>query len=68
MERPDTIDYNDSLMDPAWDNKRKWAEDIMASNRRLGMDDLKLDKLTNGEGSCFPIAVVHTTVKQRGDF
>ena len=24
MDRPDTIDYNEALKDPAWDNERKW--------------------------------------------
>ena len=58
MERPDTMDYQEALKDPAWDNERKWADAIMASNRRLGIDHFKLDKLTKGEGSCFPISVV----------
>ena len=58
MDRPDTMDYNEALKDPAWDNERKWADAIMASNRRLGIDYFKHDKLTKGEGSCFPIAVV----------
>ena len=56
--RPDVLDYNEALKDPSWDNERKWADAIMASNRRLGIDCFKLDKLTKGEGSCFPIAVV----------
>ena len=68
MERPSTMDYTEALKDPGWDNERRWADKIMASNRRLVLDYFKLDKLTKGEGSCFPIAVVHTTVKQRGDF
>ena len=58
MERPDTMDYNEALKDPAWDNERKWADAIMASNRRLGIYHFKLDNLTKGEGSCFPISVV----------
>ena len=58
MERPDTMDYHEALKDPAWDNERRWADNIMASNRRLGIDYFKLDKLTKGEGSCFPISVV----------
>ena len=57
-ERPDTLDYEEALRDPAWNNERKWAEDIMASNRRLGLWWLKLDDLTKGEGSCFVIAIV----------
>ena len=48
MERPDTMDYQEALKDPAWDNERKWADAIMASNRRLGIDHFKLDKLTKG--------------------
>ena len=58
MERPSTMDYTEALKDPGWDNERRWADNIMASNRRLGLDFFKLDKLTKGEGSCFPIAVV----------
>ena len=58
MERPDTMDYQEAMKDPAWDNERKWADEIMASNKRLGNESFKLDKLTKGEGSCFPIAVV----------
>ena len=57
-ERPDTIDYEEALKDPAWENEIRWAVDIMTSNRRLGLDHFKLDKLTKGEGSCFPIAVL----------
>ena len=30
----------------------------MTSNQRLGLDYFKLDRLTKGEGSCFPISVV----------
>ena len=58
MERPDTMDYQEAMKDPAWDNERKWADAIMESNRRLGLWFLKLDELTKGEGSCFVIAVV----------
>ena len=58
MERPDTMDYKEALKDLGWDNERRWADKIMASNRRLVLDYFKLDKLTKGEGSCFPIAVV----------
>ena len=58
MERPDTLDYQEALKDPAWDNERRWADEIMVSNRRLGLGLLKLDELTKGEGSCFMIAVV----------
>ena len=58
MERPDTMDYQEALKDPAWDNERRWADDIMKSNRRLGLVLFKLDQLTKGKGSCFPIAVV----------
>ena len=57
-ERPDTIDYEEALKDPAWENEIRWAVDIMTSNRRLGLDHFKLDKLTKGEGSCFPLAVL----------
>ena len=57
-ERPDTIDYEEALKDPAWENEIRWADDIMTSNRRLGLDHFKLDKLTKGEGSCFPLAVL----------
>ena len=57
-ERPDTLDYEEALRDPSWDKERKWADDIMASNKRLGLWYLKLDELTKGEGSCFVIAVV----------
>ena len=46
MQRPDTMDYQEALRDPAWDNERKWADCIMASNRRLGLWYLKLDELT----------------------
>ena len=38
LERPDIIDYNEALKDPAWDNERRWADNIMTSNRRLGLD------------------------------
>ena len=58
LERPDVLDYNEALKDPSWDNERRWADNIMTSNRRLGLDFFKLDQLTKGEGSCFPIAVV----------
>ena len=37
-------------------NERKWLDAIMASNRKLGIDHFKLDKLNKGEGSCLPIA------------
>ena len=57
VERPDTMDYYEALKDPGWDNERRWADAIMNSNKRLGLD-FKLDKLTKGEGSCFPISVV----------
>ena len=57
-ERPDTMDYQEALKDPAWENEVRWADNIMASNRRLGLKSFKLDKLTKGEGSCFPIAVL----------
>ena len=49
MERPDTMDYQEAMKDPAWDNERRWADDIMNSNRRLGLEGFKLDKLTKGE-------------------
>ena len=57
-ERPDTMDYQEALKDPAWENEVRWADDIMTSNRRLGLGTFKLDKVTKGEGSCFPISVV----------
>ena len=57
-ERPDTLDYLEALKDPAWENEVRWADHIMKSNRRLGLQYLKLDKVTKGEGSCFPISVV----------
>ena len=57
-ERPDTMDYEEASKDPAWENEVRWADDIMTSIRRLGLKTFKLDKLTKGEGSCFPIAVL----------
>ena len=57
-ERPNTMDLKEALKDPAWENEIRWAEDIMKSNRRLGLRYFKLDQLTKGEGSCFPIAVL----------
>ena len=57
-ERPDTMDYQEALKDPAWENEVSWADAIMTSNRRLGLGTFKLDKVTKGEGSCFPISVV----------
>ena len=48
VERADTLDYQEALKDPAWDKERKWADLIMASNRRLGLWYLKLDELTKG--------------------
>ena len=56
--RQDTLDYNEAAKNPAWANERKWAEKIMESNKRLGIDIFKLDDLTKGEGSCFMIAVM----------
>ena len=38
VERPDTMDYQEALKDPAWDNERRWADDIINSNRRLGLE------------------------------
>ena len=49
MQRPDTMDYQEALKDPVWDNEREWADAIMASNRRLGLWWLRLDNLTKGE-------------------
>ena len=63
-ERPDTMDYAEALKDPAWENEIRWADDIMKSTRRLGLQDFKLDKLTKGEGSCFPIAVLQQLNRQ----
>ena len=37
MERPDTMDYQEAKKDPAWDNESRWADEIMTSNRRLGL-------------------------------
>ena len=56
-ERPNTMDLKEALKDPAWENEIRWADEIMSSNRRLGLS-FKLDKLTKGEGSCSPISVV----------
>ena len=56
--RPDTLDYNEAAKNPAWANERKWADKIMQSNKRLGIDIFKLDELTKGEGSCFMIAIM----------
>ena len=56
--RPDTMNYTDALKDPAWKNEIKWGNQIMDSNRRLGLGFFKLDKLTKGEGSCFMIAII----------
>ena len=56
--RPDTFDYNEAAKNSAWANERKWADKIMESNKRMGIDIFKLDELTKGEGSCFMIAVV----------
>ena len=57
-ERPDIMDYHEAMKDSAWENEIRWADEIMSSNRRLGLRNFKLDKLTKGEGSCFPIAVL----------
>ena len=57
-ERPDTMDYEEALSDPAWENEVRWADIIMTSNRRLGLGYFKLDRMTKGEGSCFPIAIL----------
>ena len=56
--RPDTFDYIEATKNPAWANERKWAEKIMESNKKLGINIFKLDELTKGEGSCFMIAVM----------
>ena len=56
--RTTTIDYTEALKDPGWDNERRWADSIIASNRRLGLAHFKIVKLTIGNGSCFPIAVI----------
>ena len=47
-ERPDTMDYQEALEDPAWKNEVRWADDIMESNSRLGLKYFKLDQLTKG--------------------
>ena len=53
----DTIDFTESLQNSSWDNERKWAGEIMDSNRRYGLHYC-LDKLTRGQGSCFFVAVL----------
>ena len=52
------MDYMEAAVDPAWQNEKNWADKIMESNKRLGLDFFKLDKLTKGEGSCFMIAII----------
>ena len=56
--RPDTFDYSEAAKNPAWANEKKWADKILESNKRLGIDIFKVDELTKGEGSCFMIAVI----------
>ena len=58
QRRPNTMDYMEAAVDPAWQNEKNWADKIMESNKRLGLDFFKLDKLTKGEGSCFMIAII----------
>ena len=55
----DTNDYHESFDHPSWDNERKWAEEIMDSITRHGLN-YALDKLTRGKGSCFFLEVLQS--------
>ena len=52
-----TLDYNESLEKKKWISERKHADLILASCRRFKLN-LKLDRLTRGEGNCFMVAVL----------
>ena len=45
--RPDTMDYTDALKDPAWNNEIKWGNQIIDSNRRLGLHFFRCDSISS---------------------
>ena len=57
--RSDTMNYNEASKNPTWQNEIRWADQIMESNKRVGLDCFKLDDLTKGDSS-------HPTAKQKG--
>ena len=51
------LDYSSSLSISTWESERKLADKIMHHVTKHKMN-LKLDKLTRGQGNCFMVAVL----------
>ena len=52
-----TLDYNESLQKKIWLAERRHADLILDNCKRKNLN-LKLDRLTKGEGNCFMVAVL----------
>ena len=63
----DTNDYHESFDHPSWDNERKWAEEMMDSITRHGLN-YALDKLTSKWGRKLLLSCSSTANEQKKTF
>ena len=52
-----TLDYAEALKRNVWKSERQYAEEILATCRILKLQ-MKLDRLTKGEGNCFMVGIL----------
>ena len=57
MTSSQVLEYEEALKNSAWEGERRLADKILHYIQRLNLDYL-LDKLTRGEGNCFPLAIL----------
>ena len=57
MTSSQVLDYEEALRRSVWEGERRLADKILHYIQRLNLDYL-LDKLTRGEGNCFPLAIL----------
>ena len=53
----ETMDYHEALRNDTWKNERELADKILTYTKRHNLN-YKLDKLTRGQGNCFPLSVL----------
>ena len=52
-----TISYDEALRRNIWTTERQHAEEILSTCRSLNLQ-MKLDRLTKGEGNCFMVSIL----------
>ena len=57
MTSSQVLEYEEALKNSAWEGERRLADKILHYVQRLNLN-YRLDKLTRGEGNCFPLAVL----------